>query len=229
MMSLNRHKPVQLHTYIPYILANSIFLHFLLFQAPPPNLFIIHALWQWTKFFSGALHICPVQIHFFCYLQIFRSEVFHLCCLYTFIFTTSLEFYLTSPNFIFSTSFTSISSSISALPTCCKACITCFNLHFFLHLHNLPSSHPHPKLTNLMEFQSHLSSILHNLNLFGGCGGSLVVHQTVKPAVPGSNLASLQPAGTYHSLSGSQQDWHGNAGWPLRGGRGKKYKNTKKQ
>ena len=28
----------------------------------------------------------------------------------------------------------------------------------------------------------------------GRCGGSLVVHQTVKPAVPGSNPASLQPA-----------------------------------
>jgi len=42
----------------------------------------------------------------------------------------------------------------------------------------------------------------------GGCGGSLVVHQTVKPAVPGSNRASLQPAGTCHSLLGSQQGWH---------------------
>ena len=28
----------------------------------------------------------------------------------------------------------------------------------------------------------------------GGCGGSVGVHQTVKPAVPGSNPASLQPA-----------------------------------
>ena len=55
-----------------------------------------------------------------------------------------------------------------------------------------------------------------------GCGGSLVVHQTVKPAVPGSNPASLQPAGTCHSLLGSQQGWHETAGWPLRGGRGKK-------
>ena len=34
-----------------------------------------------------------------------------------------------------------------------------------------------------------------------GWGGSMVVHQTVKPAVPGSNLASLQPAGTCHSLA----------------------------
>jgi len=43
-----------------------------------------------------------------------------------------------------------------------------------------------------------------------GCGGSMVVHQTVKPAVPGSNPASLQPAGTCHSLLGSQQGWHDN-------------------
>ena len=57
-----------------------------------------------------------------------------------------------------------------------------------------------------------------------GCGGSMVVHQTVKPAVPGSNPASLQPAGTCHSLLGSQQGWHETAGWPLRGGRGKKKK-----
>ena len=48
------------------------------------------------------------------------------------------------------------------------------------------------------------------------------MHQTVKPAVPGSNPASLQPAGTCHSLLGSQQDWHETAGWPLRGGRCKK-------
>ena len=27
-----------------------------------------------------------------------------------------------------------------------------------------------------------------------GCGGSMVVHQAVKPAVPGSNSTSLQPA-----------------------------------
>ena len=59
-----------------------------------------------------------------------------------------------------------------------------------------------------------------------GCGGSMVVHQAVKPAVPGSNPASLQPAGTCHSLLGSQQGWHETAGWPLRGGRGK---NTKYQ
>ena len=38
----------------------------------------------------------------------------------------------------------------------------------------------------------------------------MVVHQTVKPAVPGSNPASLQPAGTCHSLLGSQQGWHDN-------------------
>ena len=43
-----------------------------------------------------------------------------------------------------------------------------------------------------------------------GCGGSMVVHQTVKPAVPGSNPAYLQPAGTCHSFLGSQQGWHDN-------------------
>ena len=43
-----------------------------------------------------------------------------------------------------------------------------------------------------------------------GCGGWMVVHQTVKPAVLGSNPASLQPAGTCHSLMGSQQGWHDN-------------------
>ena len=63
-----------------------------------------------------------------------------------------------------------------------------------------------------------------------GCGGSMVVHQAVKHAVPGSNPASLQPAGTCHSLLGSQQGiGMTTAGWPLRGGRGKKYKNTKKR
>jgi len=61
---------------------------------------------------------------------------------------------------------------------------------------------------------------------FGGCGGSMVVHQAVKPAVPGSNPASLQPAGTCHSLLGSQQGWHDNCrlaseGW-------QRQKNTKK-
>ena len=43
----------------------------------------------------------------------------------------------------------------------------------------------------------------------------MVVHQ-------GSNPASLQPAGTCHFLLGSQQGWHETAGWPLRGGKGKK-------
>ena len=38
----------------------------------------------------------------------------------------------------------------------------------------------------------------------------MVVHQTVKPAVPDSNPASLQPAGTCHSLLESQQGWHHN-------------------
>jgi len=38
----------------------------------------------------------------------------------------------------------------------------------------------------------------------------MVVHQTVKPAVSGSNPASLQPAGTCQSLLGSQQGWHDN-------------------
>jgi len=61
-----------------------------------------------------------------------------------------------------------------------------------------------------------------------GCGGSMVVHQTVKHAVPSSNPASLQHAGTCHSLLGSQQGWHETAGWPLRGGRGKKIQKYKK-
>ena len=36
----------------------------------------------------------------------------------------------------------------------------------------------------------------------------MVVHQAVKPVVPGSNPASLQHAGTCQSLLGSQQGWH---------------------
>ena len=56
-----------------------------------------------------------------------------------------------------------------------------------------------------------------------GCGGSLVVHQTVKPAVPGSNPASLQPAGTCQFLvMGSQQGWHANCRLASEGQRGKK-------
>ena len=56
------------------------------------------------------------------------------------------------------------------------------------------------------------------------CGGSMVVRlQTVKLAVPGSNPASLQPAGTCHSLLGSQQGWYESAGLPLRA----EAKNTK--
>ena len=58
-----------------------------------------------------------------------------------------------------------------------------------------------------------------------GCGGSMVVHQTVKPAVSGSNPASLQPAGTCHSLLGNPVGIK-TAGWPLMGGRGKN--NTQK-
>ena len=50
----------------------------------------------------------------------------------------------------------------------------------------------------------------------------MIVHQIVKPAVPGSNPASLQPTGTCYSLLGSQQVGMITAGWPLRGGRGKK-------
>jgi len=38
----------------------------------------------------------------------------------------------------------------------------------------------------------------------------MVEHQAKKPAVPGLNPASLQPAGTCHSLLGSQQGWHDN-------------------
>ena len=59
-----------------------------------------------------------------------------------------------------------------------------------------------------------------------GCGGSMVVHQAVKPAVPGSNPASLQPAGTCYSLLGSQQGWHGNC--RLASEEQKRQKNTKK-
>ena len=55
-----------------------------------------------------------------------------------------------------------------------------------------------------------------------GCGGSMVVHQAVKPAVPGSNPASLQPAGTC-------QGWYDNCRLASEGRqRQKKYKNTKK-
>ena len=65
---------------------------------------------------------------------------------------------------------------------------------------------------------------------FGGCGGSMVVHKTVKHAVPGSNPTSLQPAGTCQFLVGKPCSRVGmtTAGWPLRGGRGKKYQNSKK-
>ena len=59
-----------------------------------------------------------------------------------------------------------------------------------------------------------------------GCGGSLVVHQAVKPAVPGSNPASLQPTGTCHTLLGSQQVDMITAGWPLKGQQ--RQQNTKK-
>ena len=57
----------------------------------------------------------------------------------------------------------------------------------------------------------------------------MVVRQTVQPAVSGSNPASLQPAGTCHSLLGSQQGWHDNCRLASEGRqRQKKYKNTKK-
>ena len=55
-----------------------------------------------------------------------------------------------------------------------------------------------------------LKFVTHTYFYWGGSGGSMVVHQTVKPAFPGSNPASLQPAGTCHSLLGSQQGWHDN-------------------
>ena len=62
-----------------------------------------------------------------------------------------------------------------------------------------------------------------------GCGGSMVVHQAVKPAVLDLNPASLQPAGTCHSLLGSQQGWHDNCRLASEGWRKqKKQKNTKK-
>ena len=51
----------------------------------------------------------------------------------------------------------------------------------------------------------------------------MVVHQTVKPAVPGSNPASLQPAGTcVIPCWGASRVGMITAGWPLRGSRGKK-------
>ena len=57
----------------------------------------------------------------------------------------------------------------------------------------------------------------------------MLVHQTVKPAVSGSNPVSLQPAGTCHSLLGSQQGWHDNYRLATKGRqRQKKYKNKKK-
>ena len=67
-----------------------------------------------------------------------------------------------------------------------------------------------------------------------GCGGSMVVHQAVKPAVPGSNPASLQPAGTCHSWLGSQQGWHDNCRLAAEGRQRKKkiqkyQKNNKKK
>ena len=55
----------------------------------------------------------------------------------------------------------------------------------------------------------------------------MAVHQTVKSAVPGSNPASLRPAGTCHSLLGSQQCWHDNCRLASEGQQRKK--NTKIQ
>ena len=55
----------------------------------------------------------------------------------------------------------------------------------------------------------------------------MVEHQTVKPAVPSSNPASLQPAGTCHSLLGSQQGWHDNCRLASKGRQ--RQKNTKIQ
>ena len=60
-------------------------------------------------------------------------------------------------------------------------------------------------------------------------GGSMEVYQAVKPAVPGSNPASLQPAEQCYSLLGSQQGWHDNCRLSSEGRqRQTKYKNTKK-
>ena len=83
-------------------------------------------------------------------------------------------------------------------------------------------------LSSTGQIENFLRSIRQYNPLFVGCGGSLVVHQTVKPAVPGSNPASLQSAVTCHSLLGSQQGWHETAGWPLGGGRGNKIEKVKK-
>ena len=54
------------------------------------------------------------------------------------------------------------------------------------------------------------------------------LNETVKPAVPGLNPASIQPAGTCHSLLGASRVGMMTAGWPLRGDRGKKIHKYKK-
>ena len=56
----------------------------------------------------------------------------------------------------------------------------------------------------------------------------MVVHQAVKPAVPDSNPASLQPQGHVIPCWGASRVGMITAGWPLRGSRGKKYKKYKK-
>ena len=55
----------------------------------------------------------------------------------------------------------------------------------------------------------------------------MVRHQAVKRAVPGLNPASFQPAGTCHSLLGSQQGWHDNCRLASEGQQ--RQKNTKIQ
>ena len=72
---------------------------------------------------------------------------------------------------------------------------------------------------------SHPSNYHHFLHL-RGCVGSMVVHQTVKPAVLGSNLSNLQG----HAIPcwGASKVDMITAGWPLRGGRGKKIQKYKK-
>ena len=74
---------------------------------------------------------------------------------------------------------------------------------------------------------SSIQKIVRWVNAVSGCG-SIVVHQAVKPAVPGSNPASLQPAGTCHSLLGSQQGWRDNCRLAFEGRQRQHKKNTKK-
>ena len=113
----------------------------------------------------------------------------------------------------------------------------------------LPCSVPHPVLNlAVWHYRAEMQckadyQLLHGLDIqgkicrrqlsikkWGMCWLIGIVHQTVKPAVLGSNPASLQPAGTGHSLLGSQQGWHDNSRLASEGRqRQKKYKSSKKK